>query len=63
MRYSLLSLSLGRYFFGSFIISVFLGLGLFFVYQALPGLHYGNKNRGVSSASRCFSLPPKGRVY
>lgn len=52
MRYSLLSLSLGRYFFGLFIISAFLGLGLFFVYQALPGLHYGNKNRGVSSASR-----------
>lgn len=30
MRYSLLSLSLGRYFFGSFIITAFLGLGLFF---------------------------------
>lgn len=52
VRYSLLSLSLGRYFLARSSFPLFLRFGLFFVYQALPGLHYGNKNRGVSSASR-----------
>lgn len=44
MYCSLLSLSLGRYFVGSFVISAFLGAGLFFAYRAISGLHYGNEN-------------------
>jgi len=44
MRYSLLSLSFGRYFAGSLLISALLGIGFFLAYQALAGLHYGNEN-------------------